>query len=117
MIRAVILTTVCVALSGCGFLGIGQKSGSKRAAPEAELPFRAKTLKVEGDILNFSVAVVNNGEGVEAVRESVRFQGTQHCLYNNGSTDIVWQSDEETGDWAFVQDGDTLVFQGRCVGR
>jgi hypothetical protein len=124
MIRPVIIMTVCAALSGCGtvggfsgFSGIGSKSAGKRAASENELPYKAKVTKSENDILDFSVSVANNGEGVEAVRESVRFEGTKYCLFTNGSSDINWTIDEATSDWAFVQDGDALIFNGRCVGR
>ncbi len=119
MIRAIVIGTICVALAGCGgnFLGIGKKSGGKRANPETELPFSAKVTKGEEDILNFSVAVVNNGEGVDAVRESVRYEGTKYCLFTNGSSDIAWDTGEESGEWVSQQLGDTLVFTGRCVGR
>jgi hypothetical protein len=111
---------MCVALAGCGggnVFGIGKKSGGKRATPETELPFNAKVTKGAEDILNFSVAVANKGEGLDAVRESVRYEGTKYCLYTNGSTDVHWESGGEGDDWTSQQSGDSLVFNGRCVGR
>ena len=121
MIKPVIAMALCLALVGCGgfsgFSGIGSKAGGKRATTENELPFKAKVTKGEEDVLNFSVSVANNGSDVDAVRESVRFEGTKYCLFTNGTSDIAWTMDDATGDWAFVQDGDALVFTGRCVGR
>lgn len=118
MIRGLITVSLCVALAGCGgnLFGIGKRTGGKRASPETELPFKAKVTKGEQDVRDFSVSVANKGENGDAVRESVRYEGTKYCLYNNGSTDISWTTGEGD-DWAFTQVGDALVFQGRCVGR
>lgn len=121
MIKPIVALVVCTALAGCGgfneFSGIGSKTGGKRATTENELPFKAKLTKDAEDAANFSVSVAHNGEGVDAVRESVRFEGTKYCLFTNGSSDVQWAIDDVSQDWAFVQDGDALVFSGRCVGR
>lgn len=116
MIKHVTTITICAALAGCGsFSGIG--SETKRASTENELPFKAKASKNSDDKLGFAVSVSNEGAGVDAVRESVRFEGTKYCLYTNGSSDVLWAEDDASGDWSFTQDGSALVFSGRCVGR
>lgn len=121
MIKPFVTLMLCTSLMGCGafgnFSGFGSKAGGKRATTENELPFKAKVTKGDEDILDFSVSVANNGEGLDAVRESVRFEGTKYCLFTNGSSDIAWTLDGTSADWAFVQDGDALTFTGRCVGR
>lgn len=98
-----------------GFSGLGSGSG-QNAESENVLPFKAKLQDGE-DPADFTVSVANQGAGVKEVRESVRFEGTKYCLNTNGSSDIDWALGDETGDWAFTQDGDVLVFSGRCVGR
>ena len=80
------------------------------------MPFRAKLAKGE-EKRNFSVAVVHNGSGVEEVRESVRFPATRYCLLTFGGSEVDWAIDSATGDWAFVQNGDKLIFNGRCTKR
>lgn len=120
MIKPIATLALCAALAGCGFSGfsgLGSQVGGKRATTENELPFRARLTKDAQDARSFSVSVDGQGEGVDAVRESVRFEGTKYCLFSRGSSDIAWAMDETTGDWALMTDGTALVFNGRCVGR
>ena len=113
MTRIVLLgLVVAVGLTGCGRFGLGDRS--KGADTERDLPFRAKLSKGE-DKRDISISVENKGEGVEAVRESVRFEATKYCLLNFGGSDAEWAIDPTSEDWAFTQDGSALVFEARCV--
>ena len=117
MIKPICILTMCAALAGCGTFGFIGKTAGKRATSENELPFRAKASKGSDDVSDFSVSVSNEGSGIDEVRESVRFEATKYCLYTNGNSDVSWAEDASSGDWAFIQDGNALVFSGRCVGR
>ena len=113
MIRVMLVgLIVVVGLTGCNRFGLGDRS--KGAESERELPFRTKLSKGD-DKRDISISVDNKGEGLEAVRESVRFEATKYCLLNYGGSDAEWAIDSETDDWAFSQDGSALVFEARCV--
>lgn len=110
MLGAVGLLPACDTIAGVGAsVGLARK-------PQAEtrLPFAAKaTQGAEGR--DFTVAVrVPGGVGLADVRESVRHEATRHCLTTRGQSDADWVLDAATGDWAYVVQGDSLVFSGRC---
>lgn len=110
--RAVLFLVAALALAGCGL--IQPVTGEGVSADR--LPYRT-SLKRGEDPRNVAVSVRARGAGVDAVRESVRFPVTRYCLSNYGRSDALWNRDPASGDWAFVRQGETLVFQARCVAR
>ena len=110
--RGIVLAGLVLAVAGCSTLD-RVNPFSRRAAPETALPYRA-ALRVEpGDVL--AVTVKADGAGVDAVRESVRYPVTRHCLQNRGQSDADWVTDPATGDWAFVADASgNLTFRAKC---
>lgn len=113
MTRILLITCVATLLSGCGFLNIG---GDSEGVAASALPFRASLTKGD-DRRDFTVFVRAGANGLEAVRETVRFEGTRYCLPVFGGSDIDWAIDPATLDWAFTRDGEDLVFNGRCLAR
>ena len=113
MIRLLIITALVLSTASCARLG---RDKSRNAATERTLPFKAKLSSGE-DKRDVAVTVVNNGAGVEDVRESVRFEVTKYCLLNYGGSDAEWQMSSVSDDWAFTQDGDKLIFSARCIAR
>jgi hypothetical protein len=100
-------------LSGCS----GVRDRIFGAGEEAQgLPFRA-VLARGADRRNFTVRVRAGAVPVEQVRESVRFPATRYCLTTYGASDTRWTIDPATRDWAFQQNGNDMVFSGRCVAR
>ena len=70
------------------------------------------------DPRDISVRVADAAEAsVEDVRESARFQATSYCLPTFGKSDAEWTEDAATGDWAFLRDGDDMIFTARCTAR
>lgn len=111
MLRLVVIISLVLSVASCGRLGIG--NASKRADTDRTLPFKAKLRKGEGRA--FAVSVAHEGNGVADVRESVRFEATKYCLLTFGGSDAAWQTDPATRDWAFTQDGSSLMFNGECT--
>lgn len=116
--RALAAGLVLTILTGCGgFSGIGSGNSARNAESENDLPFKASLSKGE-DPRDIVVSVTAGGEvTLDDVRESVRFEATKYCLLTFGSSDADWQIDPATGDWAFTQTGNVLVFSARCAGR
>lgn len=114
ILRAGILLALCLTVAGCGTVQRVTGLGGPKAA--RALPYKAKLARGE-DRRDFTVSVTNRGAGVAEVRESVRFQATEYCLFRYGSSDADWQIDPVTGDWAYMQDGNKLRFTGRCTAR
>ena len=111
--RFILISCMTVMLSGCSFFNFGD--GSDGVADVA-LPFRASLTKGE-DPRDFTIFVRAGANGLDAVRETVRFTATRYCLPVFGGSDVDWVTDPATGDWAFLRDGDDLVFNGRCLAR
>ncbi len=111
MMRALILIAMILAVAACG-----SRNAARNATTNVELPYEAD-LDWGEDRRDITVRVENEGDGLEEVRESVRFEATKYCLLNFGGSDTEWDIDPETADWAFVQDGDELIFTGRCSVR
>ena len=111
MMRTLLLLVLASSVASCGLLGL--RNPAKSAESEVALPFKAKLSR--GDGRAFSVAVSHKGNGLEEVRESVRFEATKYCLLTFGGSDADWKIDPATDDWAFVQDGDKLIFEGECT--
>lgn len=114
MLRLLLIVALFASVASCGRLGIGGNASS-RADTDAVLPFKAKLSK--GDDRDFTVSVTHEGNGVAALRESVRFEATKYCLLTFGGSDADWLIDPATQDWAFNQDGGKLTFQGECTTR
>ncbi|EPX79930.1 hypothetical protein [Litoreibacter arenae] len=113
MIRLLLVTSLVLGTASCGLLS---RDKSRAAVSERALPYKAK-LSAGEDKRNIAISVVNKGAGLEAVRESVRFEATKYCLLNYGGSDTEWQISPVSNDWAFTQDGEKLVFNARCVAR
>ena len=113
MIRLLLIISLVFATASCSRLS---RDKSRNAASERELPFKAK-LSTGEDKRDITISVANKGAGVEAVRESVRFEATKYCLLNYGGSDADWRMSSVSEDWAFTQDGDKLVFNARCTAR
>lgn len=111
MLRLVVISALILSTAACGRLGLGNPA--KRAESSVELPFRAKLSKAEERA--FTVAVTHEGNGLDEVRESVRFEATKYCLLTFGGSDADWTIDPATEDWAFTQDGAQLIFAGECT--
>ncbi|RMH46588.1 MAG: hypothetical protein D6688_04560 [Alphaproteobacteria bacterium] len=108
--RTVLVMTLALSVAGCGWFS--------RAGGEAArvLPYKAELVAGE-DPRDMTISVVAPETAtVEAVRESVRFAATRHCLYLTGRSDTEWKTDAATGDWAFRREGETMIFSARCIG-
>lgn len=113
MTRFITISCMAAVLSGCSFFNF---SGTGDGVADVALPFRASLTKGE-DPRDFSVFVRAGGNGLDAVRETVRFHATRYCLPTFGGSDVDWVIDPATQDWAFSRDGEDLVFSGRCLAR
>ena len=114
LMRIIIFVCIALMLSGCGIRERLFGSGAGQA--DAALPFRANLSKGD-DRRDFTIRVRAGGVSVPDVRESVRFQATRYSLATFGGSDTRWQIDPATGDWAFVRDGQDMIFAGRCLAR
>lgn len=111
MIRITLILLLAVSVaSGCS------RKGTRNADTERALPFKAKFSKTD-DPREIQVRVQSNGAGVEAVRESVRFEATKYCLVNFGGSDAEWRLDATGQEWAFAQDDKGMTFFARCTNR
>jgi hypothetical protein len=107
--RLLLLAGLIAATAGCASIRALRTGGG----PADALPFRAQISR--GDGRDFSVSVANRGAGVDAVRESVRFEATRYCLRRFGGSDAVWRLGAG-GDWLPAVEGERLRFAGRCTG-
>lgn len=108
IVMMVAMVGAVVAVSGCERLGLSRKAQAERA-----LPFRASMKDAKDGTLTVSVKAP--GASVDAVRESVRFPVTRHCLQQRGSSTADWVLNPTTGDWAYAVDaGGTMTFTARC---
>lgn len=86
---------------------------NRKAQAETALPFRAALRKEADGVL--AVTVRADGAGVDALRESVRYPVTRHCLTERGQSDADWVIDPATGDWAYTADtSGNLTFRAKC---
>ncbi len=113
-LRAVMIPALCLSVAGCG--AAGRVIGTDEAKAARALPYKAR-LSRSDDRREFTVSVAGRGAGVAEVRESVRFEATEYCIFGFGSSDAQWNIDPASGDWAFTQSGDRLIFAGRCTAR
>lgn len=81
------------------------------------LPYAARL--ATGDTpREFTVTVQAAGASLAEARESARFPATRHCIDRFGLSDVAWEMDATSGDWAVSasENGD-LTVAGRCLGR
>ena len=110
--RALSIALIPLILAGCGWFGSDSGNG------ESDIPLPYKTDFARGeDSRDFTVSARAFDATVEDVRESVRFAATRYCLSVFGGSAARWELDPVSGDWAFVRDGDDMVFTGRCLAR
>ena len=107
-------TIIIVGLFGCGsinhyFKGVNVK-------PTEPLPYKTN-LSSQKNAEEFVVSVKNKEQGIEEVRESVRFEATKYCLLYFGTSDINWKISQITQDWAFDSNSGKLIFSGQCEVR
>lgn len=64
---------------------------------------------------HFTVQVMKASKSLDGAKEAGRYQATQYCVENFGSSNIDWISgpDSEPQDLRF--DKETLIFEGNCV--
>ncbi len=114
--RALILLLLC----GAMVAACGRNRGERAAKHRVDLPFKA-TLDRAEDPRDFTVSLAATGdispEAIDTMRESIRYPATRYCLYNFGGSDIDWQTDAVSGDWAVSRNGERLAFHGRCQSR
>jgi hypothetical protein len=112
MMRAVLILLLAATVAGCSTVD-RLNPFSRKATAERQLPYRA-ALRAEQDGV-LAVTVKADGAGVDAVRESVRYPVTRHCLTNRGQSDADWVTDPATGDWAYTADASgNLTFRAKC---
>lgn len=99
-------------ISGCSLFRWGDGDGVSATA----LPFKASLAKGD-DRRDIIISVRGGRNGVEAVRETVRFTATRYCLPTFGGSDVAWAINPATQDWSFVRNGEDMIFSGRCTAR
>lgn len=109
----IVLSCIALTLSGCG---LRERIFGTSGTADRALPYRASLARGE-DRRDITVRVRAQNATVAQVRESARFQATRYCLANFGGSDTRWTINPATRDWAYVRDGDEMVFTGRCVAR
>lgn len=67
------------------------------------------------DRKNFEVSVRRADQGLDGAREAGRYEGTQYCLKNFGTSDIAWSIGPESEDEVLVLSGGSLILRGACV--
>lgn len=110
--RHILSFVLVLTISGCGLIRWGDGDGVSATA----LPFRASLNKGD-DRRDMIISVRGGNNGIEAVRETVRFTATRYCLPTFGGSDVDWAIDLATQDWAFSRRGDDMIFSGRCKTR
>ena len=115
MIKKISLyTIIIVGLFGCG--SINQYFKGFNVKPTEPLPYKT-SLSSQKNAEEFVVSVKNKEQGIEEVRESVRFEATKYCLLYFGTSDINWKISQITQDWAFDSNSGKLIFSGQCEVR
>ncbi|MDE0694869.1 MAG: hypothetical protein OXH76_03435 [Boseongicola sp.] len=115
IVKVTSVVVLTLSVSGCGEGG-GIRGFFGGDGSDAGLPYRASLSRAEGP-RSFTVSVTASEATVDEVRESARMPATRHCLETYGGSDVNWVTDPASGDWAFVRDGDFMVFSGRCTVR
>lgn len=110
LLRWLVAGVLVLATASCGSI---QRLRTGASSADA-LPYNARLSR--GDGRSFTVSVASRGASIDAVRESVRFPATRHCMTRFGASDAVWRTDAG-GEWLAVSDGSRLRFAGRCTAR
>lgn len=67
------------------------------------------------DKRSFTATVAPVSQGVEAAREAARYEGTQHCVRNYGTSEIDWRLSPDADRAALQIAEDQMTVAGRCV--
>ena len=110
--RAALVAVLAFSIASCSLIRPDAGEGVAATA----LPYKTRMSRGE-DRRDVTVSAEAPGATVEAVRESVRFEATRYCLTFFGASEADWTIDPATGDWAFVRDGDDMIFTARCTAR
>lgn len=118
MPRLILFCSLILALTACDRVPVPRIGFLARDVPSEPLPFDARIEAARG-AESFAVAVDGRGQGLEVLRESVRFEGTRHCLRSFGTSDIDWAAAPGRPEaWIGRSDGrGRTVYTGRCRGR
>lgn len=79
--------------------------------------FRAKVQKVEKQNDVFTVTVKGVSQSLNGAREAGRYEATDHCIQNYGTSKIIWRVGPDTPPEQLSIVDDTLTFSGRCPQR
>jgi len=67
------------------------------------------------DRKNFVVSVRRADQELLGAREAGRYEGTQYCLKNFGTSDIAWTVGPDPEDEDLEVSGGSLILRGACV--
>ena len=76
--------------------------------------FNAKARKVEKQNDVFTVTVKKVSQSLDGAREAGRHEGTDYCIRNFGTSQIIWGVGPDTPPAELQITGDTITFDGRC---
>lgn len=120
MRAAAILILVTAVLTGCGLterLGASVGLGQGRVRSDETVPYAAVLFPSRDAPREFTVSTREVALPLDQLRESIRYPATRYCIETFGSSQMEWNFDAATGDWASVTDGTERVFSGRCTAR
>lgn len=104
-------------LSACGAVGNMRERVFGVNPTDYGLPFRAD-LDTGETRREFTVTVRAGGASLAEARESARYPATRHCIERFSLSDVNWDIDPASGDWAVTrQENGNLVVSGQCAGR
>ncbi|WP_233421960.1 hypothetical protein [Ruegeria profundi] len=111
--------TMLGALAAISFVaacsGVGISSSSDRVFFDGHY-FRAKAKPVDKKVTptEFTVVVNDVSASLDGAREAGRFEGTKFCIYNFGTSQILWKVGPDTDPQALSIVDDKLTFTGAC---
>ena len=123
MTRLITLVAILASLGACGripfpSIPLPAMPFTDRITPSEPRPFKAK-LTAARSAPDFTVSVAQGAANLDAVRESVRFPATNHCLRYFGASQIDWVAAAGDPDAWIGQptaNGQT-IYSGRCNPR
>ncbi|TRD21505.1 hypothetical protein [Palleronia caenipelagi] len=118
MRHVILFVLLAVTVAACGRVPIPRIGLFDRMVPETRLPYSARITAPRG-ARSFDVVVASRGAPLEAVRDTVRFHATRHCLIGFGNSAIRWNAvPGDPARWIAQPDGRGRdVYSGTCVGR
>lgn len=114
MIRTIAITSLVLALSGCGVVK-SITGPSKRVAFDG-VQFRASVKRSEESRAHFNVVVQKAAQSITGAREAGRYQATRYCIAQYGTSKIDWISGPDAEDGALrMSDDGALLLEGVCT--